>query len=516
MRTLAAFESSLRGMHFGESLRAGQLEFHRQGGVVEATMCLIGDIVIEVVVKGPVGSDNKAVEIEQESAQYTARNSDARQDRAFESSGDAAQAGSAAEPQDKSGGDAAQVGSATAEPQDKSDGDAAQVGSATAEPQDKSGGDAAQVGSAVAEPQSIGPAKSWADIGAQRPDQPGSVSKPDHTHRCDNCRFVKPKVMYHPFMWAQEFHPYSICIQCEGHLQCSGCDIVFGPALSNPLSKRAAFSKTQARKWDGSRKCKDCVRTFAPQAAAQAASQAAAQVVAQDTGAAQAATQATGAVQEAEAPITGASQNAAQDTDATQGTDASQAAAQVVAQDTAAVQEADATEDVVSSTGAADDAARPPNRWQAMDFEDIQDLRRRRDLAALAADEEAALAAEEGAALAADEEAEHSTDAAFPEGAFEDSCVSDAQDSRERFVRVQAEVTKEEYQIWWDVQVWEYDNEGIRNELWEHDLCGCEHELWEYEHDFCGCNGDRMETWRKVEEHFMRVRGRGDVDVQEH
>ena len=164
MRTLAAFESSLRGMHFGESLRAGQLEFHRQGGVVEATMCLIGDTV-EVVVKGPVGSDNKAVEVEQESAQYTARNSDARQDRAFESSGDAAQAGSAAEPQDKSGGDAAQVGSATAEPQDKSDGDAAQVGSAIAEPQDKSGGDAAQVGSAVAEPQNSGQARSWADIG---------------------------------------------------------------------------------------------------------------------------------------------------------------------------------------------------------------------------------------------------------------------------------------------------------------------------------------------------------------
>ena len=478
-------------------------------------------------------------------------------------------------------------------------------------------------------------------------------------------------------MWAQQFHPYSVCIQCEAHLQCSGCDRVCGPSLSNPLSKRAAFSKTQARKWDGSRKCKDCVRTFAPQAAAQAASQAAAQVVAQDTGAAQAATQDTGAVQEAEAPITGASQNAAQDTDATQGTAASQAAAQVVAQDTAAVQEADATEDVVSSTGAADDAARPPNRWQAMDFEDIQDLRRRRDLAALAADEEAALAAEEGAALAADEEAEHSTDAAFsegdgssddesvtesqddefitvpigncewcseskgrvlyldrtsgavlcghcwdndyaeiantqfdqyprvsaigyceeydsalsrsqqegtqyrmkvrarcsvqldptedwlaefkaiyhdwspiiqdlarrrelaaraaaaeeealpirncsvgnqllrdlwlhgegyvreeaehstdaafPEGAFEDSCVSDAQDSQERFLRVQAEVTKEEYEIWWDVQ-----------------LCEPTYEL-----DLCGCSREQMETWQKVEEHFMRVRGRGEM-VQEH
>ena len=205
MRTLAAFESSLRGMHFGESLRAGQLEFHRQGGVVEATMCLIGDIVIEVVVKGPVGSDNKAVEIEQESAQYTARNSDARQDRAFESSGDAAQAGSAAEPQDKSGGDAAQVGSA------------------------------------VAEPQNSGQARSWADIGAQRSGQPGTKPQSDHTHKCDNCGVTKPKVMYHPFMWAQQFHPYSVCIQCEAHLQCSGCDRVCGPSLSNPCRRRLAL-----------------------------------------------------------------------------------------------------------------------------------------------------------------------------------------------------------------------------------------------------------------------------------
>jgi len=474
-------------------------------------MCLVGDnVIVEVVAKELAGSSKVA---EAESAGY-AKNIDARQDSAYGSSGIAAQVGSAAaDPQDESGGDTAQAGSAAAEPQDKSGGDAAQVGSAIAEPQDKSGGDAAQVGSAVAEPQNSGQARSWADIGAQRSGQPGTKPQSDHTHKCDNCGVTKPKVMYHPFMWAQQFHPYSVCIQCEAHLQCSGCDRVFGPSLSNPLSKRAAFSKTQARKWDGSRKCKDCVRTFAPQAAAQAASQAAAQVVAQDTGAAQAATQDTGAVQEAEAPITGASQNAAQDTDAAQGTAASQAAAQVVAQDTAAIQEADATEDIVSSAGAAvnaapsegaaDDAARPPNRWQAMDFEDIQDLRRRRDLAAVAADEDAALAAEERAALAADEEAEHSTDAAFPEGAqmrrirrnaFEGSCVSDAQDSQERFLRVQAEVTKEEYEIWWDVQ-----------------LCQPTYEL-----ELCDCSDEQMETWQKVEEHFMRVRGRGEMDVQEH
>ena len=386
MRTLSAFEASLRRTQLAEWLIPEPFEFLREGGVVMATMCLVGDIV-EVVAKELAGSSKVAeAEHKSESAGY-AKNIDARQDSAYGSSGIAAQAGSA-----------------------------------VAEPQDKSGGDAAQVGSAIAEPQNSGQARSWADIGAQRSGQPGTKPQSDHTHKCDNCGVTKPKVMYHPFMWAQKFHPYSVCIQCEAHLQCSGCDRVCGPSLSNPLSKRAAFSKTQARKWDGSRKCKDCVRTFAPQAAAQAASQAAAQVVAQDTGAAQAATQDTGAVQEAEAPITGASQNAAQDTDATQGTAASQAAAQVVAQDTAAVQEADATEDVVSSTGAADDAARPPNRWQAMDFEDIQDLRRRRDLAALAA--------EEGAALAADEEAEHSTDAAFSEGdgSSDDESVTESQD----------------------------------------------------------------------------------------
>jgi hypothetical protein len=68
--------------------------------------------------------------------------------------------------------------------------------------------------------------------------------------------------------------------------------------------------------------------------------------------------------------------------------------------------------------------------WQAMAFGDIQDVRRRRDLAALAADEEAVLAAEEGAALAADEEATHNTFAAFSErdGSSEDESVTESQD----------------------------------------------------------------------------------------
>ena len=68
--------------------------------------------------------------------------------------------------------------------------------------------------------------------------------------------------------------------------------------------------------------------------------------------------------------------------------------------------------------------------WQAMDFEVIQGLRRRKDLAALAADGEAALVAEEGAALAADGEAEHSTNAAFSEGdgPSDDESVTESQD----------------------------------------------------------------------------------------
>ena len=49
MRTLLAFEDSLRDMQFGRWLRPEPFEFLRQGGVVDATMCLIGDIV-EVVV----------------------------------------------------------------------------------------------------------------------------------------------------------------------------------------------------------------------------------------------------------------------------------------------------------------------------------------------------------------------------------------------------------------------------------------------------------------------------------
>ena len=192
-------------------------------------------------------------------------------------------------------------------------------------------------------------------------------------------------------------------------------------------------------------------------------------------------------------------------------------------------------------TGAAENTEKHATMWQAMDFEVIQDLRRRRDLAALAADEEAALAAEEGAALAADEEAEHSTDAAFSEGdgssddesgaesqddefitvrtvirnciignqlfnftnyrlsdeeyarVFEDSIVSDAQDSQIRFVQCSGssyfEVTKEQYEIWWDVQL---------------------------EHELCGWTRYQRDTWQKVEDCFDCVRGRGDVDVQEH
>ena len=237
MRTLSAFEASLRRTQLDEWLIPEPFEFLREGGVVMATMCLVGDIV-EVVAKELAGSSKVAeAEHKSESAGY-AKNIDARQDSAYGSSGIAAQVGSAAadpqdesggdtaqvgsaaaEPQDESGGDTAQAGSAVAEPQDKSGGDAAQVGSAIAEPQDKSRGDAAQVGSAVAEPQNSGQARSWADIGAQRSGQPGTKPQSDHTHKCDNCGVTKPKVMYHPFMWAQQFHPYSVCIQCEAHLQ---------------------------------------------------------------------------------------------------------------------------------------------------------------------------------------------------------------------------------------------------------------------------------------------------------
>ena len=243
MRTLSAFEASLRRTQLAEWLIPEPFEFLREGGVVMATMCLVGDnVIVEVVAKELAGSSKVAeAEHKSESAGY-AKNIDARQDSAYGSSGIAAQVGSAAaDPQDESGGDTAQAGSAAAEPQDKSGGDAAQVGSAIAEPQDKSGGDAAQVGSAVAEPQNSGQARSWADIGAQRSGQPGTKPQSDHTHKCDNCGVTKPKVMYHPFMWAQQFHPYSVCIQCEAHLQCSGCDRVCGPSLSNPCRRRLAL-----------------------------------------------------------------------------------------------------------------------------------------------------------------------------------------------------------------------------------------------------------------------------------
>ena len=119
------------------------------------------------------------------------------------------------------------------------------------------------------------------------------------------------------------------------------------------------------------------------------------------------------------------------------------------------------------------DAAAPSSTWRAMDYEDIQDirrrrgsvhhaamdaaidaaaenatanaaedlaqdaaviqdLRRRRDLAALAAEEEAALVLQRRklTALAADGETEHSTYAAFSkgDGASDDASVTESQD----------------------------------------------------------------------------------------
>ena len=86
MRTLPAFEDSLRDMQFGRWLRPEPFEFLRQGGVVDATMCLIGDIVEVVVLDQPPAGQ--------------------RQSCAHQSGSDAAQDGL----------QKPQVGSATAEP----------------------------------------------------------------------------------------------------------------------------------------------------------------------------------------------------------------------------------------------------------------------------------------------------------------------------------------------------------------------------------------------------------------
>ena len=89
--------------------------------------------------------------------------------------------------------------------------------------------------------------------------------------QCDNCKREKPQRIYHH---AGPVHRYCVCIYCEHHLQCAGCDTICG---------REMFSKTQANKWDGPRRCRKCIDTAAAQAAAQKT--AAVQAAVQDTAA---------------------------------------------------------------------------------------------------------------------------------------------------------------------------------------------------------------------------------------
>ena len=101
MCPLSAFEASLRRTQLSEWLIPEPFEVLCEGGVVMATMCLVGDIV-ELVAKKLAGS-SKVAEAKQ------SEKFDARQDSAYGSSGNAAQVGvAAAKPQSESGGDTAQ------------------------------------------------------------------------------------------------------------------------------------------------------------------------------------------------------------------------------------------------------------------------------------------------------------------------------------------------------------------------------------------------------------------------
>jgi hypothetical protein len=71
-----------------------------------------------------------------------------------------------------------------------------------------------------------------------------------YEHRCDHCSVVKHRSMYYSYMWDREEHQPCICKRCEDLLKCATCEKVKG---------FKAFSKRQARYWDGPRRCKECV-----------------------------------------------------------------------------------------------------------------------------------------------------------------------------------------------------------------------------------------------------------------
>ena len=76
---------------------------------------------------------------------------------------------------------------------------------------------------------------------------PAEVGQP---RRCWHCSVLKSRIGYFPYMWSRQEHQPCVCRWCETHLTCSCC---------RKAKRPRAFSKKQARRWDGPRRCKQCI-----------------------------------------------------------------------------------------------------------------------------------------------------------------------------------------------------------------------------------------------------------------
>ena len=285
VRTISAFESWLRDMHWGNLLATGRLEFLRAGGLVEDTGCLIGGEV-EVVVGGgqrsaTEGAATAAQQLHVAGKQAGSSSDSERQALTPQSGAEGEAVGGlddsqgvssapgAAEPVDGAGDQRwSEVVSGRLQPavRQLSRRERLEAVKQMSE-EEKAAIRAAGIPEDATEDGMILPALDARRVGGQGPPAGRGIQR-----RCHHCGIDKFQIFFHPFMWKQDFP--CVCSLCESKLKCSTCPPEDGRNMKRPK----AFSRTQARLWDGSRRCKCCIR------AAVAAQELAAQVKRREMG----------------------------------------------------------------------------------------------------------------------------------------------------------------------------------------------------------------------------------------
>jgi hypothetical protein len=256
VRTIAAFEGLLRGKQWGKQLYVNSLHFLRAGGVVEDTSCLIGDL-IEVVtdsgdVKAAAAVAGAGVEQRQVGRQSGSNDSDRHKAPNAQEAEAAPVEGTSAAPTQR-GAEAGDTQTATGKTTGDQLGRQQQIRHLSRPERLQAAAEMSISERAQIRADGI-PEDAMEDervlpqmqrLGGRGP--PLEVGRP---RRCHHCGILKPQVMYHRWMWEREPHRLCVCSLCETHLKCSCC---------NKCKRPKHFSKTQARRWDGSRRCKRCV-----------------------------------------------------------------------------------------------------------------------------------------------------------------------------------------------------------------------------------------------------------------